>query len=205
MYINNIVRNTFSAIKNVENKSREIKNILNGIILSCYNTIISFIKPSINIKNDFLGLRKNISNVENKNNQSESTPVKLDNKEKTDKKENDEVFDKPLSEAQRKIKSDEIKSSIINDIISFLKEIPELEKEKITEFKKELEFHSKWILFSGNKISLDNSKNNFLESIADSLLNSDDKIKSSFGSIDSYKFFLKESIDNTVENIIYKN
>ncbi len=205
MYINNIVRNTFSAIKNVENKSREIKNILNGIILSCYNTIISFIKPSINIKNDFLGLRKNISNVENKNNQSESTPVKLDNKEKTDKKENDEVFDKQLSEAQRKIKSDEIKSSIINDIISFLKEIPELEKEKITEFKKELEFHSKWILFSGNKISLDNSKNNFLESIADSLLNSNEKIKSSFGSIDSYKFFLKESIDNTVENILYKN
>lgn len=205
MYINNIVRNTFSAIKNVENKSREIKNILNGIILSCYNTIIIFIKPSINIKNDFLGLRKNISNVENKNNQSESTPVKLDNKEKTDKKENDEVFDKQLSEAQRKIKSDEIKSSIINDIISFLKEIPELEKEKITEFKKELEFHSKWILFSGNKISLDNSKNNFLESIADSLLNSNEKIKSSFGSIDSYKFFLKESIDNTVENILYKN
>ena len=205
MYINNMVRNTFSAIKNVENKSREIKNILNGIILSCYNTIISFIKPTINIKNDFLGLRKNISNVENKNNQGESTPVKLDNKEKTDKKENEEVFDKQLSEAQRKIKSDEIKASIINDIISFLKEIPELEKEKITEFKKELEFHSKWILFSGNKISLENSKNNFLESIADSLLNSDDKIKSSFGSIDSYKFFLKESIDNTVENILNKN
>ncbi|MCS6716237.1 hypothetical protein NOM03_18210, partial [Proteus terrae] len=103
MYINNMVRNTFSAIKNVENKSREIKNILNGIILSCYNTIISFIKPTINIKNDFLGLRKNISNVENKNNQGESTPVKLDNKEKTDKKENEEVFDKQLSEAQRKI------------------------------------------------------------------------------------------------------
>ncbi|MCT8231097.1 hypothetical protein [Proteus terrae] len=205
MYINNMVRNTFSAIKNVENKSREIKNILNGIILSCYNTIISFIKPTINIKNDFLGLRKNISNVENKNYQGESTPVKLDNKEKTDKKENEEVFDKQLSEAQRKIKSDEIKASIINDIISFLKEIPELEKEKITEFKKELEFHSKWILFSGNKISLENSKNNFLESIADSLLNSDDKIKSNFGTIDSYKFFLKESINNTVENILYKN
>ncbi|WP_368914270.1 hypothetical protein, partial [Providencia sp. 1701011] len=152
-----------------------------------------------------LGLRKNISNVENKNNQGESTPVKLDNKEKTDKKENEEVFDKQLSEAQRKIKSDEIKASIINDIISFLKEIPELEKEKITEFKKELEFHSKWILFSGNKISLENSKNNFLESIADSLSNSDDKIKSNFGTIDSYKFFLKESINNTVENILYKN
>lgn len=81
MYINNMVRCTFLAIKNIENKGDKIKNVLNGVILSCYNTIISFIKPSFNIKNNFLGLRKSISNIENKNSQSENKTTKLDNKE----------------------------------------------------------------------------------------------------------------------------
>lgn len=201
MYINNMVRSTFLAIKNIENKGGEIKNVLNGVVLSCYNTIISFIKPSFNIKNNFLGLRKSISNIENKT-------IKLDSKEKINKEElneTNEVFDKSFSYAQRKVKSDKIKESVINDIISSLEEISTLEKEKITQFKNELKFNSKWILFSGDAISLEKTKNNYLESIVDTILNSDDKIKSNFGNIESYKFFLKESISNSVVNIIYKN
>lgn len=201
MYINNMVRSTFLAIKNIENKGGGIKNVLNGVVLSCYNTIISFIKPSFNIKNNFLGLRKSISNIENKT-------IKLDSKEKINKEElneTNEVFDKSFSYAQRKVKSDKIKESVINDIISSLEEISTLEKEKITQFKNELKFNSKWILFSGDAISLEKTKNNYLESIVDTILNSDDKIKSNFGNIESYKFFLKESISNSVVNIIYKN
>lgn len=208
MYINNIVRNTFLAIKNVENKGNEIKNLLNGIMLSCYNTITSFIKPSVNIKNNFLGLRKSISNIENKNSQSENKTIKLDNKEKINKEElneTNEVFDKSFSYAQRKIKSDKIKESVINDIISSLEEISTLEKEKITQFKNELKFNSKWILFSGDAISLEKTKNNYLESIVDTILNSDDKIKSNFGSIDNYKHFLRDDINNAVECVLYKN
>lgn len=205
MYINNIVRNTFSAIKNVENKNSEIKNILNGLILSCYNTIISFIKPSVNTKSNFLGLRKSISNIENKNSQSENKTTKLDNKEKINKEEINEVFDKSFSYAQRKVKSDKIKESVINDIISSLEEIPTLEKEKITEFKSKLKFNSKWILFSGDVISLEKAKNNYLESIVDTILKSDDKIKSNFGSIDNYKYFLRDDINNAVESVLYKS
>ncbi|HEJ9487051.1 TPA: hypothetical protein SMM93_002474 [Proteus mirabilis] len=208
MYINNMVRSTFLAIKNIENKGDKIKNVLNGVVLSCYNTIISFIKPSFNIKNNFLGLRKSISNIENKNNQSENKTTKLDSKEKINKEElneSNEVFDKSFSYAQRKVKSDKIKESVINDIISSLEEISTLEKEKITQFKNELKFHSKWILFSGDEISLEKTKNNYLESIVDTILNSDDKIKSNFGSIDNYKHFLRDDINNAVEYILYKN
>lgn len=208
MYINNMVRSTFLAIKNIENKGDKIKNVLNGVVLSCYNTIISFIKPSFNIKNNFLGLRKSISNIENKNNQSENKTTKLDSKEKINKEElneSNEVFDKSFSYAQRKVKSDKIKESVINDIISSLEEISTLEKEKITQFKNELKFHSKWILFSGDEISLEKTKNNYLESIVDTILNSDDKIKSNFGSIDNYKHFLKNSINGTVSIILYNN
>lgn len=205
MYINNMVRCTFLAIKNIENKGGKIKNVLNGVILSCYNTIISFIKPSFNIKNNFLGLRKSISNIENKNSQSENKTTKLDNKEKINKEELNEVFDKSFSYAQRKVKSDKIKESVINDIISSLEEISTLEKEKITQFKNELKFNSKWILFSGDAISLEKTKNNYLESIVDTILNSDDKIKSNFGSIDNYKHFLRDDINNAVECVLYKN
>ncbi|QIG07081.1 hypothetical protein [Proteus sp. ZN5] len=205
MYINNIVRVTFSAIRNIENRGSKINNILNGVILSYYNTIISFIKPNSNIKNNFIGLKSSISNIENNHNKSESTTIKLENKEKVSKSEINEVFDRPLSEAKRKAKSDEIKKSVINDIISGLEEIPTLEKEKITEFKKKLEFYSKSILFSGDENSLKKAKDNLLNSIVDTLLNSDDNIKSKFGNVESYKYFLENSINNAIENILYKN
>lgn len=203
MYINNIVRDTFLAIRNIEKKEDKIKSIINGMILSCYNTIVSFIKPNYNIENNFLGLKNSISNI--KNNQSENDNVKLDNKEIKNKKDIDEVFDRDLSRAQRKVKSDEIKEIIINDIISSLEEIPTLEKEKITEFKNELYFNSKWILFSGDKTSLTKTKEDFMGSIVDTLLNSDDKIKNNIGNIDGYKYFLQDSINNTIDIILYKN
>lgn len=42
MYINNVVRSTFSAIQNIENKGDNFKISLNSVILVCYNTIVSF-------------------------------------------------------------------------------------------------------------------------------------------------------------------
>lgn len=66
MYINNVVRSTFSAIQNIENKGDNFKISLNSVILVCYNTIVSFIKPILNKNINYLGLNKNISNIENK-------------------------------------------------------------------------------------------------------------------------------------------
>lgn len=202
MYITNIVRNTFLTIKNIENKGSGIKNIINGMILSCYNTIVSFIKPNSNIENNLLGLKKSISNIKNENNQSESNAIKTDNKEI---EHINEIFDENLARAQRKIKSDKIKEIVINDIISSLEEIPTLEKEKITELKNKLYFDSTLILFSGDAASLTKIKKDFIKSIVDTLLNSDDKIKSNIGNIDSYKYFLQDSINHTVDIILYKN
>ncbi len=117
--------------------------------------------------------------------------------------------DKPIESgffnAMRKAKSDEIKESIINDIISSLEEIPTLDKEKITELKNKLSFNSKRILFSGDATSLAKIKNDFADLILDTILNSDDKIKSNIGNINSYKYFLQDSINNAVDIILYKN
>lgn len=81
MYIHNIGRSKFSVIKNSENNESNVKPILNGVTLSCYNKIVDFIKPNSNIRNNFQGLKNSISNIENKNNQSEMTTLNLDNKE----------------------------------------------------------------------------------------------------------------------------
>ncbi|MBG2801448.1 hypothetical protein ACNARU_04800 [Proteus sp. WDL240414] len=86
-----------------------------------------------------------------------------------------------------------------------MEETPTLEKEKITEFKNELYFNSKLILFSGDTTSLTKIKEDFMGSIVDTLLNSDDKIKYNIGNIDGYKYFLQDSINNTVDIILYKN
>lgn len=205
MYITNIVRNTFLTIKNIENKESGIKNIINGMILSCYNTIISFIKPNSNIENNFLGLKKRISNIKNEDNRSESNTIKTDNREIENKENINEVFDKNLAREQKKAKSDKIKEIVINDIISSLEEIPTLEKEKITELKNKLYFDSKLLLFSGDAASLTKIKKDFVKSIVDTLLDSDDKIKSNIGNIDSYKYFLQNSINHTVDIVLYKN
>lgn len=205
MYINNIVRSTFSAIKNIENKESIIKNSLNGIILGCYNSIVSFINPVFNKNINFLGLKRSISNIENKINNNENSKIYFNENEGSNGLVADKPIDNSFSNAIRKVKSDEIKESIINDIISSLEGMPTLEKEKITEFKSELHFNSKWILFSGDKVSLTRIKNEFAVSILDTILNSDDKIKSNIGNIDSYKYFLQDSINNAVDIILYKN
>ncbi|WP_077885118.1 hypothetical protein [Shigella sp. FC1655] len=86
-----------------------------------------------------------------------------------------------------------------------MEEIPTLEKEKITELKNKLYFDSKLLLFSGDAASLTKIKKDFVKSIVDTLLDSDDKIKSNIGNIDSYKYFLQNSINHTVDIVLYKN
>lgn len=205
MYINNVVRSTFSAIQNIENKGDNFKISLNSVILVCYNTIVSFIKPILNKNINYLGLNKNISNIENKINRRKSKIILLKNNNELNRIEVNDFVDEHLSEAKRKVKSDKIKESVISNIISSLEEISTLDKEIIINFNNELHFHSKWILFSGNTISLKEIKNEFLESIIDTILNSDYRIKSKFGNIDSYKYFLRDDINNAVESILYKN
>ncbi|EPK2340961.1 hypothetical protein I8519_003514, partial [Proteus mirabilis] len=114
----------------------------------------------------------------------------------------DKIDSIALSNAKIKAKSDEIKETIINEIISSLEEIPTLEKKDITQFKEELLFHTKRILFSGNVLSLTEVKNDFLGAIIDSILKSDDKIKSEFGNINTYKYFLLNSINETVSRLL---
>ncbi|HBI3648217.1 TPA: hypothetical protein K3891_003664, partial [Proteus mirabilis] len=57
-------------------------------------------------------------------------------------------------------------------------------------------------LFSGNVLSLTEVKNDFLGAIIDSILKSDDKIKSEFGNINTYKYFLLNSINETVSRLL---
>ncbi|HEI8495397.1 TPA: hypothetical protein SLE90_003514, partial [Proteus mirabilis] len=45
-------------------------------------------------------------------------------------------------------------------------------------------------------------KNNFLASIIDSILKSDDKIKYEFGNINAYEYFLLNSINETVSRLL---
>lgn len=207
MYINNIVRSAFSAIKNIENKERVVRNSLNGMILGCYNTIVLFINPVFNKHMNFLGIKKRIDSVNNIDNlnKNENKKIYLNNNEDNNNIEIDKPIYNTFSHVVRKVRSDEIKAYVINDIISGLEGIPTLEKEKIIEFKNELEFHSKWILFSGDTIFLTRIKSDFLESIVDSILNSDDKIKSNIKDVDSYKYFLQDSINNAIDDVLYKN
>ncbi|HEJ0119069.1 TPA: hypothetical protein SLO42_003334, partial [Proteus mirabilis] len=99
-------------------------------------------------------------------------------------------------------KVDEIMNLIINDIISVLEEKPTLEKKEVLQFKKNLKLHSKSILSSTKDSSLTEIKNNFLASIIDSILKSDDKIKYEFGNINAYEYFLLNSINETVSRLL---
>ncbi|HEJ1046700.1 TPA: hypothetical protein SLP04_001759, partial [Proteus mirabilis] len=110
-----------------------------------------------------------------------------------------------LSEVHKKFKVDEIINLIINDIISVLEEKTTLEKQEVLQFKKNLKLHSKSILSSTNDSSLTEIKNNFLASIIDSILKSDDKIKSEFGNINAYEYFLSNSINETVSRSMAKD
>lgn len=198
MQISNDVKNTLLSLKNINNESCKFNTKLKSAILSCYNTISSFIKPFFHKTSNNSEVKVHISNIGNMKNDKN---IQLTNDKIIDTPylmKDDNVKFRDLSKVQKKFKIDEIKNLIINDIISALEEKPTVEKEKILQFKGELHFHSKSILLSTNDSSLTEIKNNFLASIIDSILNSDEKIKSEFGNIDAYKYFLSNSLNETV-------
>ncbi|HEJ0400483.1 TPA: hypothetical protein SLO51_003204, partial [Proteus mirabilis] len=80
-----------------------------------------------------------------------------------------------------------------------------LEKGKIIQFEDELHSHFKSILSSTNDSSLTEIKNKFLASIIDSILTSDEKIKSEFGNINTYEYFLSNSINETISRSLAKD
>lgn len=206
MQISNNFKSISLSIKTINNESYKFNTGLKSAILSCYNTISSFIKPFFHKTSKFSEVKVHISNIENMKNDNN---IQLNNDKVINTPhpmKDDNVKFGNLSKVQIKVKSDEIKNLIINDIIDALEEKttsekgkkPTLEKEKVLQFKDELYFHSKRILFSTNDSSLTEIKNEFLESIIDSILNSDEKIKSEFANIDSYKYILLDIINETV-------
>lgn len=205
MQISNNVKNILSSLKSIDNESYKFNTKLKSAILSCYNTISSFIKPFFHKTSNNSEVKVRISNIENmvKNENIKSDNNKVINTPHSMKDDNDKFGD--LSKVQKKVKIDEIINLIINDIISVLEEKPTLEKQEVLQFKKNLKLHSKSILSSTNDSSLTEIKNNFLASIIDSILKSDDKIKSEFGNINTYEYFLSNSINETVSRSLAKD
>ncbi len=198
MQISNNLKSISLSIKTINNESYKFNTKLKSAILSCYNTISSFIKPFFHKTSKSSEVKVHISNIENMKNDKN---IKLNNNKVINtphsvKDDNAKFGD--LSEVHKKFKVDEIINLIINDVISVLEEKPTLEKQEVLQFKKNLKLHSKSILSSTNDSSLTEIKNNFLASIIDSILNSDEKIKSEFGNINTYKYFLSNSINETV-------
>ncbi|HEJ9662382.1 TPA: hypothetical protein ACKRFJ_000319 [Proteus mirabilis] len=198
MQISNNLKSISLSIKTINNESYKFNTKLKSAILSCYNTISSFIKPFFHKTSKSSEVKVHISNIENMKNDKN---IKLNNNKVINtphsvKDDNAKFGD--LSEVHKKFKVDEIINLIINDVISVLEEKPTLEKQEVLQFKKNLKLHSKSILSSTNDSSLTEIKNNFLASIIGSILNSDEKIKSEFGNINTYKYFLSNSINETV-------
>ncbi|HGN0025069.1 TPA: hypothetical protein ACKRF0_001528 [Proteus mirabilis] len=202
MQISNDVKNIFLSLKSINNESYKFNTKLKSAILSCYNTISSFIKPFFHKTSNNSEVKVHISNIENmgKNENIQSDNNKVINTPHPVKDDNAKFGD--LSEVHKKFKVDEIINLIINDVISVLEEKPTLEKQEVLQFKKKLKLHSKSILSSTNDSSLTEIKNNFLASIIGSILKSDDKIKSEFGNINTYKYFLSNSINETVSRLL---
>lgn len=202
MQIINYVKNFSLSLKSINNESYKFNTKLKSAILSCYNTISSFIKPFFHKTSNNSEVKVHISNIENmgKNENIQSDNNKVINTPHPVKDDNAKFGD--LSEVHKKFKVDEIINLIINDIISVLEEKPTLEKQEVLQFKKNLKLHSKSILSSTNDSSLTEIKNNFLASIIDSILKSDDKIKSEFGNINAYEYFLSNSINETVSRLL---
>lgn len=205
MQISNNVKNILSSLKSINNESYKFNTELKSAILSCYNTISSFIKPFFHKTSNNSEVKVRISNIENmgKNENIKSDNNKVINTPHSMKDDNDKFGD--LSKVQKKVKIDEIINLIINDIISVLEEKPTLEKGKIIQFEDELHSHSKSILSSTNDSSLTEIKNKFLASIIDSILTSDEKIKSEFGNINTYEYFLSNSINETISRSLAKD
>ncbi|HEJ9438309.1 TPA: hypothetical protein SMT55_000025 [Proteus mirabilis] len=202
MQISNNLKSISLSIKTINNESYKFNTKLKSAILSCYNTISSFIKPFFHKTSKSSEVKVHIYNIENmgKNENIQSNNNKVINTPHPVKDDNAKFGD--LSEVHKKFKVDEIINLIINDVISVLEEKPTLEKQEVLQFKKKLKLHSKSILSSTNDSSLTDIKNNFLASIIGSILNSDEKIKSEFGNINTYKYFLSNSINETVSRLL---
>ncbi|MER1794238.1 hypothetical protein [Proteus mirabilis] len=204
MQISKNVKNILSSLKSINNESYKFNTKLKSAILSCYNTISSFIKPFFHKTSNNSEFKVHISNVENmKKNENLQLDNKVINTPHSMKDDNAKFGD--LSEVHKKFKVDEIMNLIINDIISVLEEKPTLEKKEVLQFKKNLKLHSKSILSSTKESSLTEIKNNFLASIIDSILKSDDKIKYEFGNINTYEYFLSNSINETISRSLAKD
>lgn len=202
MQIKSYLKNTPLSLKSINNESYKFNTKLKSAILSCYNTISSFIKPFFHKTSNNSEFKVQISNIEN---MKKNENIQLDNNKVINtphpmKDDNAKFGD--LSEVHKKFKVDEIMNLIINDIISVLEEKPTLEKKEVLQFKKNLKLHSKSILSSTKDSSLTEIKNNFLASIIDSILKSDEKIKSEFGNINAYEYFLLNSINETVSRLL---
>ncbi|EMO1370039.1 hypothetical protein AADD55_06595 [Proteus mirabilis] len=202
MQIKSYLKNTPLSLKSINNESYKFNTKLKSAILSCYNTISSFIKPFFHKTSNNSEFKVQISNIEN---MKKNENIQLDNNKVINtphpmKYDNAKFGD--LSEVHKKFKVDEIMNLIINDIISVLEEKPTLEKKEVLQFKKNLKLHSKSILSSTKDSSLTEIKNNFLASIIDSILKSDDKIKYEFGNINAYEYFLLNSINETVSRLL---
>ncbi|MGM7606183.1 hypothetical protein ACS7D9_16315 [Proteus mirabilis] len=204
MQISNNVKNILSSLKSINNENYKFNTELKSAILSCYNTISSFIKPFFHKTSNNSEFKVHISNIENmKKNENLQLDNKVINTPHSMKDDNAKFGD--LSEVHKKFKVDEIMNLIINDIISVLEEKPTLEKKEVLQFKKNLKLHSKSILSSTKESSLTEIKNNFLASIIDSILKSDDKIKYEFGNINTYEYFLSNSINETISRSLAKD
>ena len=204
MQISKNVKNILSPLKSINNESYKFNTKLKSAILSCYNTISSFIKPFFHKTSNNSEFKVHISNIENmKKNENLQLDNKVINTPHSMKDDNAKFGD--LSEVHKKFKVDEIMNLIINDIISVLEEKPTLEKKEVLQFKKNLKLHSKSILSSTKESSLTEIKNNFLASIIDSILKSDDKIKYEFGNINTYEYFLSNSINETISRSLAKD
>ncbi|HEK3018331.1 TPA: hypothetical protein SMV24_002274 [Proteus mirabilis] len=204
MQISKNVKNILSSLKSINNESYKFNKKLKSAILSCYNTISSFIKPFFHKTSNNSEFKVHISNIENmKKNENLQLDNKVINTPHSMKDDNAKFGD--LSEVHKKFKVDEIMNLIINDIISVLEEKPTLEKKEVLQFKKNLKLHSKSILSSTKESSLTEIKNNFLASIIDSILKSDDKIKYEFGNINTYEYFLSNSINETISRSLAKD
>lgn len=204
MYINNVVRHAISVIKNINNNENKFKNSLSGFILGCYNTVFLFIKPIFNKDINYIGLKKSISNIENKSRLNKDNNVCQNKSEGFNKLEMNDSGHKEFSRVSREVKSDEIKNNVINEIIKSLGENKNVREEDLLDLKAKLHLNTQKILFSGDKSSLNKSKEFFLKSITETILNSDEKIKSHIGNIDTYKFFLSDDISEIIHNVLYK-
>ena len=182
MYINNIIRNAFSIIDNISNKSNLFETKLNGFILGCYNTIVSFIKPINSKMTTFNNLSRRISLVENR----ELTHNYKNNKNISGLQEKRAESNAQLALAKALAKSDDIKEEIIKSILEPLKNI---NQNDIDFFRATLFDNTKNIFIGSYE-----SNEEFSNKVINTIESSNDKLKESFGNLISFKYFLDNEL-----------